>query len=207
MTGNRTILLLGAIAGLLTTACQPTARSPGGDARATAGERPNDGTQSQAQGSRAAVKSSGNASDEQRSSPSATAKRYNSKREGGRVVEASFDDIKFDIEPDETFHRDMLTEDVKRLFDRTVRIRGYMLPAMRRKGLKQFVLVRDNQECCFGPGAALYDCVLVQMQEGRTAEYSIRPVAVEGTFRFLELKDPVTGRHLAVFQIEGMSVE
>lgn len=125
----------------------------------------------------------------------------------GRVVEASFDDIKFEMEPTEKFQREMLTEEVESLFGRTIRIRGYMLPTMRRSGIERFVLVRDNQECCFGPGAALYDCVLVQMKSGKTVDYSIRPVAVEGTFGFNEVKDPVTDRHLAVFQLKGESVQ
>jgi len=127
--------------------------------------------------------------------------------ESGRVTEKTFDDIKFEIGPNETFNREMLTSEIEALFGKSIRIRGYMLPAMRRKGLKSFVLVRDNQECCFGPGAALYDCVLVHMESGKTTDYSIRPVAVEGTFRFEELQDPITGRHLAVFQLEGTSVE
>jgi len=123
------------------------------------------------------------------------------------VIEATFDDIKFEIEQSEPFRREMLTPQIEALFGRSIRLRGYMLPSMRRTGLKQFVLVRDNQECCFGPGAALYDCVLVEMQDGANVDYSIRPVAVEGTLQFRELKDPVTGRHLAVFQIEGQAVE
>jgi hypothetical protein len=49
-------------------------------------------------------------------------------------------------------------------------------------GIKQFVLVRDNQECCFGPGAAIYDCILVEMEKGTTANFSTRPVAVKGRF-------------------------
>ena len=65
-----------------------------------------------------------------------------------------------------------------------IRIRGYILPSFQQSGLTQFVLVRDNMECCFGPGAALFDCIVVQMAEGKTAEYTIRPVAVEGEFRF-----------------------
>ena len=70
----------------------------------------------------------------------------------------------------------------------------------------QFVLVRDNQECCFGPGAALFDCILVEMQEGDTAEYTIRPVAVTGTFNIQEFVGP-DGHHLAIYHIAGESVK
>ena len=86
-----------------------------------------------------------------------------------------------------------------------IRIRGFILPTPQRRGIKAFVLVRDNQECCFGPGAALYDCILVEMQSGKTAEFSIRPVAVEGTFDIQEFRGP-DGKHLAIYHLEGESV-
>ncbi len=87
-----------------------------------------------------------------------------------------------------------------------IRIRGFILPTAQKRGIKQFVLVRDNQECCFGPGAALFDCVLVDMQQDATAEYTIRPVAVSGRFGIQEIVGP-DGRHLAVYHIAGESVK
>ena len=61
-------------------------------------------------------------------------------------------------------------------------------------------------ECCFGPGAALYDCIVVKMAPGRTADFSIRPVAVTGIFGIKELKGPA-GNHLAVYALTGDSVK
>lgn len=122
------------------------------------------------------------------------------------IQEATFDDIKFDIEPDAPFDREMLTPEIEALFGRRIRIRGYMLPSFQQRGLKQFVLVRDNMECCFGPGAALYDCMVVNMQEGASADFSIRPIVVEGVFRFEEVIDPATGNHLAIYALEGEAV-
>lgn len=122
-----------------------------------------------------------------------------------RVLSKTFDDIKFDIEPDAPFSRSMLTDQIEELDGRRVRIRGWILPSARRRGLRSFVLVRDNQECCFGPGAALYDCVLVTMAPGKTAEFSVKPVAVEGRFRIEEFT--LGGRTMAVFQMEGERVE
>jgi hypothetical protein len=122
------------------------------------------------------------------------------------ITEATFDDVKFEMVKTDKFERSMLTPKVQSLFDKRIRIRGYMYPTMRRKGLTQFVLVRDNMECCFGPGAALYDCILISMEPGKTAEYSIRPIAVEGTFRLDEYPGP-DGRPLAIYQMQGEAVE
>ena len=122
------------------------------------------------------------------------------------IVEATFDHLKFDIEPDAEFDEAMLTPTIHKLFGRKIRIRGYIYPTLKKRGLKQFILVRDNQECCFGPGAALFDCILVHMTEGNTAEYSIRPVAVEGKFSFEIFPDPY-GVTRAIYRLDGDSVE
>jgi len=123
----------------------------------------------------------------------------------GRIVAKTFDDIKFDIEPDAPYDRSMLTDSIEALAGQRIRIRGWILPTFRTKGLKEFVLVRDNQECCFGPGAALFDCILVTMQPGRTAEFSTKSVAVEGEFQIEEFR---AGRQLlAIYKLVGEQVE
>ena len=124
----------------------------------------------------------------------------------GPVREITFDDIKLDMEKGAPFTRDLLPKRVTALEQERVRIRGYILPSFQQTGLTQFVLVRDNQECCFGPGAALHDCVVVRMQPGRTAEFSIRPVAVAGRFKVEELRGP-DGKHLAIYALDGEAVE
>ncbi len=120
--------------------------------------------------------------------------------------EVTFDDIKLDMEKGTPFTRDLLPKGVTTLAGERIRIRGYILPSFQQRGLTQFVLVRDNQECCFGPGAALHDCIVVRMQQGRTASFSIRPVAVAGTFRIDELRGP-DGMHLAIYAMDGEEVK
>ena len=121
------------------------------------------------------------------------------------VRETTFDDIKFEMEKTDPFQKSMLTPKVEQLFDKPIRIRGYIYPTSTKR-LKEFVLVRDNLECCFGPGAALFDCILVHMEPGKTAEFSIRPVAVEGTFRFEEYVD-YDGTVRAIYRMDGKSVK
>lgn len=122
------------------------------------------------------------------------------------VRETTFDDLKFEMQEGDAFERSMLTPQVESLFGKSIRIRGYIYPTLKKRGLKQFVLVRDNMECCFGPGAALYDCVLVHMKEGKTAEFSIRPVAVEGDFSFEEFRD-YDDTTRAIYRLDAEVVE
>jgi hypothetical protein len=125
---------------------------------------------------------------------------------GDRPFDKTFDDLRFDIEVGEPFKPEMLPPSIEALKKQRIRIRGFILPTPQMRGIKTFVLVRDNQQCCFGPGAALYDCILVEMQPGKTAEYSIRPVTVDGIFDIQEFRGP-DGNHLAIYHLDAQSVQ
>lgn len=107
----------------------------------------------------------------------------------GPAQNITFDDVKFDIEPDAKFERDMLTDDIESLRGQRILVRGYITPlsVMSNRDLTDFVLVRDNQECCFGPGAAIYDCIKIELARGQLTDFTVFPIAVEGTFRI----DPI----------------
>ena len=96
--------------------------------------------------------------------------------------EITFDDLKFDIERGGEYKPEMLTPAIKELEKKIVKLRGFILPnsVFQTNGIKQFVLVRDNRECCFGPGAAIYDCVWVEMAAGKTATFSTQVITVKG---------------------------
>jgi hypothetical protein len=121
-----------------------------------------------------------------------------------RLQDLSFDDVKFEMEKGDPFTTDLLPGPVASLEGQRIRIRGYILPSFQQEGITQFVLVRDNMECCFGPGAALYDCIVVRMLPGRSTNFSVRPVS--GTFHVEELIGP-DGRHLAIYSLDGEDVE
>ena len=130
--------------------------------------------------------------------------------------EINFDDLQFEIEKDAPFKAELLTDDVKKLNGLKVKLRGYILPStlFKETNIEEFVLVRDNQECCFGPGAALFDCVIVKMAEGKTTDFVTRPVTVEGkfkidteTYKYPNGVGPRGASHFAIFQIDGLTVK
>lgn len=124
-------------------------------------------------------------------------------RQGAKAKgEITFDDLKFDIEKGGKFEDKMLTKEIKALNKQPVQLRGYILPnsVYKNTGIDQFVLVRDNMECCFGPGAAIYDCVLVTMEKGKTTDFKIKPVAVRGKFEIEEFKFP-DGTLMAIYKM------
>jgi hypothetical protein len=122
------------------------------------------------------------------------------------VKEVTFDTVKLDLKKGDPYDPQVLTDAVKELDGREIRIRGYILPSFQQSGIKQFVLVRDNMECCFGPGALLHDCILVEMIAPATATFTVRPISVEGTFSIREVKGP-DGRHLAIYHLDGKEVK
>ena len=128
----------------------------------------------------------------------------------------NFDDLAFDIEKDAKFKPGLLTDEIKKLDGVKVKLRGYILPStlFKETNIDQFVLVRDNQECCFGPGAALFDCVIVEMVPGKTTDFVTRPVTVEGKFKIDTEKykypngiGPRGASHFAIFKIDGVNVK
>jgi hypothetical protein len=126
--------------------------------------------------------------------------------EQAATKEITFDDVKLDLKAGAPFQRSLLTPSVKKLDGMPVRIRGYILPSFQQSGIKQFVLVRDNMQCCFGPGAALHDCILVEMTGNATADFSVRPVSVTGVFSIREVVGP-DGQHLAIYHLDGKEVK
>ena len=127
------------------------------------------------------------------------------KNGGDETLYLTFDDVTFEMEKDEEFERDMLTDEINNMEGKRISIRGYILPnGTKQSGNKKFILVRDNKECCFGPGAALYDCVLVKLQKNHEVDFTVRPVTVEGTFLLKELE--IGGRTMAIYRMRNCTV-
>lgn len=125
----------------------------------------------------------------------------------GRARNITFDNLKFEMEDPKSrlFTREMLTDEIEKLSGNRVRIRGFILPGALEE-FSNFVLVRDNQECCFGPGAAIYDSMMVDMTDGQIVKFSTRPVTVEGTFEVKEVVGP-DNRHWSIYRLTATKVE
>ncbi len=118
----------------------------------------------------------------------------------------TFDDLKFEMEKGEKFERKLLTDSINGLAGQKLKLKGYIRPSIRQKDLTKFIFVRDDKECCFGPGAALYDCVLVTLKEGNKSDYTVRPITIEGEFFLKEYTGP-DGRVWAVYRMKDGEVK
>ncbi|HZZ71515.1 MAG TPA: DUF3299 domain-containing protein [Pirellulales bacterium] len=124
----------------------------------------------------------------------------------GPPRDVTFDDLKFDMKKEDPFVRKMLTPKIEKLDGTRIRIRGYIRPSFQQSGITQFILVRDNMECCFGPGAFLFDCMIVELQPNLTTDFTVRPVTVEGTFSIKEIVGPGK-KHVAIYHLSGEKVK
>jgi hypothetical protein len=132
-------------------------------------------------------------------------KRSNSSSSTKKKFDLSFEDLKFEMEKGDDFDRSMLTEKINSYHGNIISIRGFIRPANKQSGLTKFIFVRDNKECCFGPGAALYDCVLVRLKKGLDTDYTVRPVTIEGKFALKEYR--VDGKAWSIYRMTDTKVK
>jgi hypothetical protein len=66
---------------------------------------------------------------------------------------------------------DIFNPDVKALDGQKVFIKGYMYPTNETRGLKAFLLVKDNAQCCFGGNPKINDMIMVTLKAGRGVDY------------------------------------
>jgi len=118
----------------------------------------------------------------------------------------SFNNVKFEMKKGDPFERKLLTPEIEKLVGKKIRIRGWILPGGQATGLTDFVLVRDNMECCFGPMAALFDCMIVKMVEGESTDFTTRAIAIDGVFEIREEKFP-DGTWMAIYHLTAESVK
>jgi hypothetical protein len=125
-----------------------------------------------------------------------------------KPLNITFDKIKFEMEKNADFKRSLITPEIEKLNGRNIRLRGFVLPTsvFSQTGIRFFVLVRDNRECCFGPGAMLYDCVMVYMNPGKTTDFVNGVITVEGKFS-IEVDNGPDGKAQAIYRIDADSAK
>ncbi len=71
--------------------------------------------------------------------------------------------------------------DVMALMDKPIFLKGFMYPTKQQTGIVDFLLLKDNGQCCFGGQPKLEDMISVQIPEG--VEYSPQRLAVAGKLK------------------------
>lgn len=87
-----------------------------------------------------------------------------------------------------------------------LQLAGYMMPIeVDGRKVLSFVLVRDQQLCCYGKMPAMNEWVFVRLEKGREIDMNMdRPIVVKGTFEVGE--DIEEGVVISLYRMVGDSV-
>jgi hypothetical protein len=95
-----------------------------------------------------------------------------------------------------------LHPDVELLDGKPIFVKGYMYPTQKTFGLKEFVLLKDTGQCCFGGNPKLTDMIVVKFKDGMTVDHREQQlVSVAGIFR--ADRTVRSGELTAIYSIEG----
>ena len=110
------------------------------------------------------------------------------------------------MEKDTVYQPALLTERVKELEGRRVRIRGFIFPSVfQMTGITSFPLIK-NMQCKFGPGGQAHHIVLVELKPDLSTDFTVRPIAVEGILTVKPWNGP-DGNTWALYHMVGDGVE
>jgi hypothetical protein len=119
------------------------------------------------------------------------------------VMAINFDELNLQMQPDMVYREWMLTDRVKELDGRTVRIAGAMLADNQQKGVKEFVLLK-NKECKFGPGGQADHVINVVLKGELEVSFTVNSVEVEGVLKVKPLNG-ASGNTDTVYELVASS--
>lgn len=72
--------------------------------------------------------------------------------------------------------------DVKALHGEKIFLKGYMYPTRQTEDLTEFILAKDNGDCCFGGEPKTTDMILVKMNKPLAVDFTEKQVSIAGEF-------------------------
>jgi hypothetical protein len=92
--------------------------------------------------------------------------------------------------------------DAKALDGKKIFIKGYVYPGMRKNGITQFLLVRDQGTCCFGGDPKITDRIQVSLSNPKGFTFSGALFKVAGTLRVTEPKQAVDAKGVVFYHLD-----
>jgi hypothetical protein len=86
------------------------------------------------------------------------------------------------LQPAEGEPQTAVPESATDLDGRLVLLKGYMYPGKEQRGIAEFLLVRDQGDCCFGGNPKITDRVLVRLADRQGIDFTPRLVKIAGRF-------------------------
>jgi hypothetical protein len=93
-----------------------------------------------------------------------------------------------ELQPDETQPGQLVPPSALALEGKKIFIKGYVYPGRQKEGIREFLLVRDRGQCCFGGNPKITDRILVTLEDPLRLAYAPRLHNLGGTFH-VEARD------------------
>ena len=88
-----------------------------------------------------------------------------------------------DLRPKKKRAKHPFSEKALELDGKKVFLKGYVRPSDKQRGLKNFILVGDFGDCCFGGNPDITEVVAISIVSDDTVDYSLRKRKIAGEFR------------------------
>jgi hypothetical protein len=111
--------------------------------------------------------------------PARAAEKEKPVKRSGKPENITFDDLNTEMPADVKWDAKYLTDRIKELDGKTVKIAGVMYPDVRTKGITEFVMLK-NSECLFGPGGPAHHVIMIYLGGEESTRFTTRAVTVEG---------------------------
>jgi hypothetical protein len=110
------------------------------------------------------------------------------------------------LQPDESAPGQVVPPSAIALNGKQVFIKGYIYPGQQQHGIRQFVLCRDQGDCCFGGNPKITDRIEVTLADPLSVSYSQRMFRVAGKFR-VEPTQTAEGLGAVLYHIDAEYVK
>ena len=107
----------------------------------------------------------------------------------GDAEKITFDDLNLGMREDMVFRPFLVTDRVKELEGKRVRISGFIHAGAGSDNVKEFVLLK-NTECKFGAGGQADHLAMVYLNAGDTTKYQLEAIKVEGVLKVKPFEGP-----------------
>lgn len=104
-----------------------------------------------------------------------------------------------ELQPDPAERGQVVPPSAIDLEGKKIFIKGYVYPGRQTKGIREFLLVRDRGECCFGGNPKITDRIQVTLEEPLRLTYEPRLHKLGGTFHVEPLDSTIDGAKGGVF--------
>lgn len=95
---------------------------------------------------------------------------------------------------------------IKSLNDKTIALRGFMLPLRVDQGLvTEMLLMKDQSMCCYGTSPKINEWVSIKMSDKGVKPVMDQPVTLFGKFKVGEMRE--NGYLVGIYQMDGEKME